>query len=212
MSIKQSCTSFIIAITICFFGFAEAADFDPYNIKQAQFSGIANKTTFTDKDGTTYRTINTKRSQGVEILITRDGKKKWLKHGVLYQNHSSGQLKSRTNFRLGKKDGSYEAYSTKGVLKFERTYRNGLVDGKWYQYNEQGALTDEREYVLNKRHGKSYLYHTITGSKKGPINFEKSYKDGKKHGVESQYSKKGKLVARRVYQDGNKVGKTEWLR
>lgn len=210
----QSFLILLLSILVTF-GLANAQtqpEFDPFKLTPAMFDDVSDRQRITDRNGNIFRIDNTKYSRGLRIRIVKDGREKWAKHGIYYTlRGSDGTVDYQQTWRLGIKHGEYKSFTRKGQLKFHYHFDNGKKQGSYTHYRKDGSIFEEWTYKDDKKHGKRYEYYHEKGAIKGPVIFETDYVEGKRHGMHFQYNKRGKLVARALYQKGKQVGKTEWL-
>ncbi|OSY89112.1 hypothetical protein WH52_00165 [Tenacibaculum holothuriorum] len=136
-----------------------------------------------------------------------------LKNGVLfYKNepfsgivntfYNTGELKSKSKYILGKRDGFYKGWYTSGSKSFERLYASGVKFGVhvgWYEngqskfnyhFNGQGDYNGElREWYPNGQ-----LYKVF------------NYKNGKEEGSQKMWQPNGKIRANFVTKKGERFG------
>ena len=78
--------------------------------------------------------------------------------GILTKTHENGQLKWKTSYVEGKKDGSYEEYYENGQLEMKTSYKGGDYDGSYERYYENGQLKEKRSYKGGKIVGGTEYY------------------------------------------------------
>ncbi len=196
---------FAALMTLVLVGPAFSDSFDYTRIKPEHFKELTDKSEFTDKDGRYFKIKNTDSQKGLYIQVTTNGKSKWVKHGVFYSMREDGSVSEMVTYSFGKKEGIKESYNKKGIVTFRYYYKDNLKHGSWTQFNDKGIKVSEATYEHDLKQGKAYDYYN------GKLQFEKDYVDGKRHGEVIQYSTStGKVVARSQYNNGKKVGKTQW--
>ena len=68
--------------------------------------------------------------------------------GLAETHHKNGQVKTRDNYKKGRKDGLSEWYYDNGQLGSRGNYKNGEKDGMWEEYYDNGEL-EKKEYYAN---------------------------------------------------------------
>jgi len=189
---------------------ADQAKFDPNKLTPEAYGKATDKQVFDSNDGNTYRIKKAKTYRGLFIKVTKDNRTKWLKHGLHYNLYDNGQISSQTTYFYGKKHGEYKAFNRKGVLEFHYYYQNGLRHGPWVQYRDKGSVFEKCTYKEGKKNGMQYNYYHVKNAKKGPVQFESNWVEGIRNGETLHYNKKGKIISRKVYQNGKQIGKTQW--
>jgi len=137
------------------------------------------------------------------ITITKANKK----HIRLYHSNSKLQVEY---FTLDDKyEGKYIVYNADGVLASITNYKQGVFNGEKINYNADGSIKDKSHYKLVQINDvpKSVLDGTFVsyfnnGKKEKEIN----YKNGKKHGLESEWYAGGKKRTEINYRNGYKMG------
>lgn len=197
----------IILTALIIFAFTatvSAETLDYSKLEPEHFNNLENKMEFSDEKGNNYRIKNSDYSRGLYIQVTVNGNRKWEKHGAYYSIYN-GRVSGMITYAYGKREGVKETYNHDGITTFRTYYQNDLKHGSWEQFNDKGVKVAECTYVKNEKQGKYYNYAG------GNLNFEKIYVDDKRHGESLQYdTTTGKLVAKTMYNMGNKVGKTQW--
>ena len=199
-------------VALCTVGWMAAARADE-GWGVSAYDKYADGHTFNGGDGNVYRIVNTKYSRGRKIRM-QDGKRtRWKKHGTFYSLRSKdGSIASQQDYHFGTKHGEYKTFTDKGSLKFHAYYEEGKLEGTYTHYRDDGTIFDEIPYKKGKKHGKKVQYHHKKGVTRAQPNFTTDYVEGKRHGEVLQYDYKGKLLSRSTYQNGKKVGKTEWIK
>ena len=66
--------------------------------------------------------------------------------GVVESFYSTGQLRNRTTYKDGKKEGLDEGFHAIGQLSYRWNYKNGKEDGLWEFFDEDGQLVTTWTY------------------------------------------------------------------
>jgi len=209
---KNGVVIYTIALIMLLSGLAygQQATIDLQALKFEDYKNakVKNDQVFQDKSGDSYKIAITDTRRG--LFIKKDGK--WLKHGVFYSvSSSSGKLSSQTTYIFDIKHGEYISYHANGKVNFLYNYDKGNKHGKWYQYRDDGSLTTEKEFENGTQVGYRIEYHRGSENSNGPVNFKVPYENGKMHGEKLQFNAEGILVSKTTYQNGEKIGKTEWF-
>ncbi|MFC2111406.1 toxin-antitoxin system YwqK family antitoxin [Bacteroidota bacterium] len=133
--------------------------------------------------------------------------------------YEDGVLKSegnRLNFNL---DSLWKFYNTKGEIVVDIKYKNGLKNGLRNTYHEDEKISEY--FVDNVKQGLTTIYYS-DGKVKKTINF----KDGREHGISTEYDKNGIIITvieykrgfivdqefiNRTNKDGSKQGKWKYF-
>ena len=91
---------------------------------------------FLERDGITYH-------QDTNELVT----------GIVESFYENGQLRSRTNYKDGKKEGFYKSFHNNDELKAKGNYKSGKADGLWELFYENGQLRSGGRFIDGKRQG-----------------------------------------------------------
>ncbi|MCA8955797.1 MAG: hypothetical protein KDC87_06975 [Planctomycetes bacterium] len=185
---------------------------NPAALKARDFDKATDGSIFVGPKGNSFRVVKTKFDRGLLIRIQQGKREKWVRHGTFFSLARDGTVSSATDYVLGVKHGEHKSFNKRGVVKFHYHYVKGQIHGTWTQYRDDGSVVETVPYVHGRKHGKRYAYYHDKRRKQGPVNFATDFVDGKRHGESLQYDQNGKLVSRTVYDKGNKVGKTQWLR
>ena len=54
--------------------------------------------------------------------------------------HDNGQLKEKSYYKNGKKEGTWVEYYDNGQLNYKGDYTNGEPEGTWIYYNDKGQI------------------------------------------------------------------------
>tara|TARA_R110002096_G_scaffold368322_2_gene561547 strand:- start:551 stop:1165 length:615 start_codon:yes stop_codon:yes gene_type:complete len=176
---------------------------DYSQVKPKHFNELVDKALFTDKTSLeTYKVVNREYTKGLMIQITNNGKSKFVKHGAFYKFNKGIKIELIT-YEYGKKSGLREVYNKNGVTNTREQYRNGKKDSLREEFNDEGKLVSEVPYSQGKKNGDKKSYYN------GKLNFKTTYANGKKHGEALQYNTStGKIVSRKTFNAGKKVGET----
>ena len=82
-----------------------------------------------ERDGLQYRMSSTEPYTGKTV-------------GRFY----SGQMRSETNYKNGKKDGKSNTFFENGRLRLEASYKDGKRDGQWIKRDANGQVQFHRFY------------------------------------------------------------------
>ena len=128
-----------------------------------------------------YSVLNGKR-HGNYKLWNDDGKpeeEKTYKDGILHgpskEYYSSGQLLRELIYKDGKKEGPFKEYDWDGQLKSKGIYRNDILHGPFEEYNE-GKLEWEGTYKDGKKDGVWIKWSVYTGE----MMIEQDWENGKR--------------------------------
>ena len=99
-----------MALGISIFSQTLQAQFDPFNVKSEYFKDKKNHDlTKPDKDGNSYRILNSATKKVVQINIGTSKQPTWEYHGLYYE-YKAGKLDKMTTYREGDKDGTQITY------------------------------------------------------------------------------------------------------
>lgn len=145
--------------------------------------------------------------------------------------YPNGVLSSEGFFRNGKPDGFWKTFYVNGVLKSEGLWRNYALDSTWTFYDNVGNITSVINYYSGKKSGYYYTYkmHNGSGNNKpvliskelylndrhedygyyytldGTIEKITHYLNGKKDGVEKEFSSDSVVTTLREYSNGRLI-------
>ena len=114
--------------------------------------------------------------------------------------YRSGAVNFERPYKDGKRDGLEKSFYESGKPKYEISYREDLMDGKTIFWYETGEKQAEGSYVAGT--GKTINYY-----RSGAVNFERSFKDGKRDGLEKSFYESGKPKYEISYRDDLQDGK-----
>ena len=134
--------------------------------------------------------LNEKRERGSQ-LRTRKNYKNGKKHGLQEDFHKNGKSKFKGNYKNGKKDGLTEMFHAKGHIKQRENYKNGKKHGLFEEFSSYGGVGVKVNYKNGKKHG---LYQDRYD--------QGNYKEGKKDG----FWKISDDNSRGDYKNGEKHG------
>jgi antitoxin component YwqK of YwqJK toxin-antitoxin module len=86
-------------------------------------------------------------------------------------------FESKVNYSEGKRQGWEEVFSKTGAFIGKNFYRDDLADSTSFFYYSEDVFSSTTQYKKGKLHGKSIIYKP-----NGEIQFEITYKDGKRIG------------------------------
>ena len=120
---------FTMALGISIFSQTLQAQFDPFNVKSEYFKDKKNHDlTKPDKDGNSYRILNSASHKGVQINMGPSKQPKWKYHGIHYF-YAAGDKDKMTTFIESDKNGTQITYFENGNIKKEEEFSNGLPTG-----------------------------------------------------------------------------------
>jgi len=85
----------------------------------------------------------------------------------------TSQMKSKGEYKDGKKDGNWTEWWVNGQKKSEGKWLYGKQEGKRTEWHENGQIESEGNYINGKQEGKRTEWH-----ENGQINSVANYKDG----------------------------------
>ena len=144
--------------------------------------------------------------------------------GFIVTYYSNGQLKSRTQYKRGIKDGLEEKFNIAGYLDTRTFYKKGVKDGveekhsgnslvqrTFYKNGEINLVKrfqlGELHYRSTYEHGSEVLREYFWPGSDGetPWITERYNEEGRKHGLTEIFDSDGKLTLTRCYQKGVEV-------
>lgn len=138
----------------------------------------------------------------VEYEMHMDGNKKI---ETEYSYHSGGELfRSRPRVN-GAIQGLEKDYYPSGKIKAQRNYVDGKKNGNAKGFYENGQVQGDWEFKDGVPVAAT-IYHP-----NGKVNLEHQFENGRLNGLTKEYDAKGKLIAKRYYDD-DKLTKRERLR
>ncbi|WP_280747769.1 toxin-antitoxin system YwqK family antitoxin [Parabacteroides sp. PF5-9] len=132
-----------------------------------------------------------------------DGKKHGKQRQQITSNHKDYVIDS--NYEMGVLNGKYsETYVDNGIVRKEGVYKNGKEEGVWLLQTTDGMPEKELRYKNGKLDGECKTKFFTDGS----VSEIEHYKEGKRHGLSTSflYQKKGKVQSETNYVDGKKEG------
>lgn len=154
---------------------------------------------------------------------------KGLYQGNWEEYYLTGQLKSKGEYKDGKKYGKWEYYFTNGKLEQKGVYdANGMVTGEWNWFFENGNLLRREEYRRGVEDGELEEYsfdgrliskgEYVDGEKEGDWFYELNdhqekgkFRYGLKNGLWEHRFPQGKISFQGKYIDGNPEGKHRYF-
>ena len=176
------------------------AAFDPFAVVPEDFNTPAfrDKAIHKGADGNEYRIRNHNYEQSVEKSINGE----WLRHGPTFRLQG-GNVSETITYRDGKRDGPYLRHivvNGESALQTEGAYADGKKTGRWKVY-DTGTLQESISYRDGKRHG-LYVEYRLSGKFAGQPAVEKTYRNGRLHGVSKHYhSGTGNVVQVVLFED-----------
>ncbi|CAL2104245.1 conserved exported protein of unknown function [Tenacibaculum sp. 190130A14a] len=122
--------------------------------------------------------------------------------GVVNTFYNSGELKSKSEYNEGKRNGMYQGWYEEGAKSFERFYTNGLKTGKHLGWYKDGQL--KFMYHFNE-HGE-YDGEVSEWFPNGQLLKMFNYVDGKEDGRQRMWQLDGKIRANYVTKNGERFG------
>lgn len=157
--------------------------------------------------------------QNIEIVYK--DKKYMEQDDILYNNH---QPIENWRFKDSIPDGNYVVYrdASKKILMMKGQLISSKKEGVWKYYNKQGVLARELNYKNNKPHGEEKYFNTKNNSVmllytyyggilegkyfikygNGQLWEEGIYKNGVQEGEWKMWDRDGKLIRRRIFNNG----------
>ena len=125
------------------------------------------------------------------------------KRNGYYKSDYSGELFMEGVFTNGEKTGIWKsAFKTNNQLKYLKVYDSlSNATGTWKSYYDSGELNDVEQYKNGKRHGKQTEYY-----KNGNISKTGSFHKGKANGVWLHYFDDGHLACEKTFVNGVESG------
>jgi antitoxin component YwqK of YwqJK toxin-antitoxin module len=209
---------FTIALGISIFSQTLQAQFDPFNVKSEYFKDKKNHDlTKPDKDGNSYRILNSASHKGVQINMGPSKQPKWKYHG-LYYDYEAGKIKKMTTYREGDKDGTQITYFENSTIKKVEEFSKGLPTGRSIQYYktkesqekkceiityDQGKRVTRVEYYENQKTHWEYKYELFPvldskGKQKLRANGTPTMRSEKSWS--RQWEKNGDLIEEKTYE------------
>ena len=118
--------------------------------------------------------------------------------------HDNGQLKEKSYYKNGKREGTWVTYYDNGQLMSEGDYKNDEREGTWVTYWKNGQLFSKGNYTNGKQEGTWVTYWS-----NGQLWKKGDYKNGKREGTWVWYHRDGSKNTDKsgVYRNGEKVSK-----
>ena len=79
--------------------------------------------------------------------------------GIVESFHTNGQLKLRTNFIDGEREGFFEEFHYNGQLRLRGNYDDGKLDGLFEEFHEDGQLAQRGNYIDGEFDGLWETFH-----------------------------------------------------
>jgi len=142
---------------------------------------------FLIKDGVTYDQDTNKPVTGIALLTIGDDQ-----YGY--------EMKTRTTFKNGRKNGLEEIFHEDGKLASRINYMSGIKNGVLETYWPSGQLYTRLSYTAGKESGLSERFYS-----NGQLMFRRNYKKGVLHGLFEDFNQSGELIQTAIYENGVKV-------
>ncbi|PQB04758.1 toxin-antitoxin system YwqK family antitoxin [Aureitalea marina] len=107
----------------------------------------------------------------------------------LFFHKGTDQVMTREFYTNGKLDGNWETYYPNGQVTEKITYKDGIKEGPNQYFSPEGVLLKDLAYVQDELQGEAIYYNA-----KGDVVIKGFYKNGKKHGLWTNYAD-GKLIS-----------------
>ena len=121
--------------------------------------------------------------------------------GYTVTKYENGQIRKKTQYESGKKDGLVIEYYPNRRLWRKETYKNGKKHGFYVHYHKTGQLKEEGTSREGKKHGPWVIYWM-----NGHLRVKGTYTNGKKHGPWVRHWENGKLSSKGAWRNGKKHG------
>lgn len=114
---------------------------------------------------------------------------------------AGGQMRERTPYWQGRREGLAEAWHSNGQRAYARLYRGDKRTGVHRGWWPNGQLQFERRYVNDQFEGTQRAWF-----ENGVLFEVGQFANGREEGRQSQYAEDGKLIANYVVRDGRRYG------
>jgi antitoxin component YwqK of YwqJK toxin-antitoxin module len=121
--------------------------------------------------------------------------------GVLVENFPNGQVKSKTEYRQGKKHGAEWMWYEDGKLYWERSYENGEKHGA-----HRGWWPNGRQKFLYRFENGTYEGEVLEWYDNGQLFRRLHYVKGEEAGEQKAWRENGKLYVNYVMKNGKRYG------
>lgn len=129
------------------------------------------------------------------------------KEGAWVFWYDSGQKKTETWYKNGKRDGKRLAWYENAQKKEECQFKDDQEEGKCLEWYKDGKKKSEVDYKNGKKHG-----HAVYFDSDGKKTEESGWKDGGRHGPTTWYFADGKKKEEYEHKDGKREGQhTVWM-
>jgi uncharacterized protein len=141
--------------------------------------------------------------------------------GLVVTFHENEQLKTKSNYKEGKKEGVFEQYYNNGQLRQRVSFVGGEPTEPWQYYDESGQLTEgilfeklrmeegEIATVYEKESGELFTGPFISFHENNKVEKRGTLIDGKLHGVSQLFYNNGQLSYGNTYKFGLREGLEE---
>ncbi|MDB2385043.1 toxin-antitoxin system YwqK family antitoxin [Polaribacter sp.] len=127
--------------------------------------------------------------------------KNQLFNGFAVQYYPNKNIKEKTGFFNGKKQGVYKVYYPDGVLKLKYYYNQNTITGSYKSWWQNGNLASEVNYTNGKMHGIEKKWYAD-----GNISKERNLVDGKENGLQRAWLNNGKIYVNYEAKNGRVFG------
>ena len=107
--------------------------------------------------------------------------------------------------KKGVYQGLWESYYLNGKIKTKGQYKEGKKYGKWEYFFEKGKLEQEGYFDSKGKYTKEWKWYYENGN----LLRKEEFRGGKEDGILEEYDKDGKLITKGEYIEGEKDG--EWF-
>jgi len=161
--------------------------------------------------------------------IYKAGKKVAPLKGLVTIHYPSGQIRSETSYKNGKKEGISTEWRQRGQTYSHGSYKDGELEGFWTYWNEDGSLNFKNSgtYKADKKiaphpDDPNQLRRGVQSSRtttpsrtfwyeNGQKRSEVSYKNGEKEGIWTFWYENGQKMREGSYKNGKLEGLwTDW--
>ena len=121
--------------------------------------------------------------------------------------HDNGQVKSKTTWTDGQKNGLSTTWYESGQIESETHYKNDKEDGEFVQYYENGQIEIAGNYIKGLQHGLTNQFY-----ESGQLQAKFIYANGKQNGEIAQWYENGNMQMKGVVADNVPVGELTWYK
>jgi len=124
-----------------------------------------------------------------QSVKSRENYRSGKKNGFAFYYYPDGTPSERTEWKDDRKNGSWERYYANKTVMLKGTYRDDKLNGPFYAFSENGSLSVQGSFLGNLRSDRWVFY-----KEDGTVDIELTYVNGKPTGEEKMTEKQKEML------------------